>query len=419
MMKKLLITFTIGINTALLIFACLNAAAYAETPDPSYSNNQAVWIFYNQLLPYGSWINHSEYGWVWQPAQVSSSWQPYTKGHWAFTDYGWTWVSDDPWGWAVFHYGRWFKDTYYGWLWYPGSEWAPAWVVWRYNDDLIGWAPLPPGISGSSEFDFDFTYTRFDDLIPAPNYTFIEIRYFTQVNIISHIIVHRDKKDLFSRTRVYADYRQRYNGYRRNSLPMQERISRDSGHSIAPARTIEIDPPVSTRRYSVKKGEITIVRPKFDTVQRNREREIVIRDSQEQEKKHVRKDTAMQQEKTRAQSPNQPQRLIQQPPTIIVPQKQKEEIRDRSEIKPEQTKIIKPERKDEPKSFRKENKQGSEVLEQDNAAKNVKSQDRTRRNTNKEGKAFQGNYRERENFRKTNDLIRQPRGSIGVGIHNP
>ncbi len=31
-----------------------------------------------------------------------------------------------------------------GWFWVPGDEWAPAWVDWRYGDDYIGWAPLPP-----------------------------------------------------------------------------------------------------------------------------------------------------------------------------------------------------------------------------------------------------------------------------------
>ena len=24
------------------------------------------------------------------------------------------------------------------------DEWAPAWLNWRYGDDYVGWAPLPP-----------------------------------------------------------------------------------------------------------------------------------------------------------------------------------------------------------------------------------------------------------------------------------
>ena len=32
--------------------------------------------------------------------------------------------------------GRWFFDDSYGWVWVPGSEWAPAWVAWRYGDNM-------------------------------------------------------------------------------------------------------------------------------------------------------------------------------------------------------------------------------------------------------------------------------------------
>ena len=63
------------------------------------------------------------------------------------TEYGNTWVSEDPWGWACYHYGRWTYNPYYGWIWVPGYEWAPAWVSWRYGGGYAGWAPLAPGFS--------------------------------------------------------------------------------------------------------------------------------------------------------------------------------------------------------------------------------------------------------------------------------
>src|SRR5260370_41887640 len=106
-----------------------------------------VSYFYDRLSPYGRWIKHDRYGWVWSPSPrgFPSDWRPYTDdGHWEYTNYGWTWVSDYPWGWACFHYGRWFYDSYYGWLWYPDTIWAPCWVVWRYGGCLIGGGPLPP-----------------------------------------------------------------------------------------------------------------------------------------------------------------------------------------------------------------------------------------------------------------------------------
>jgi hypothetical protein len=99
--------------------------------------------FFDALREGGSWYEHPRLGAVWQP-DVDARWRPYTLGRWAYSDdYGWAWVSDEPFGWAVYHYGRWTFDEDHGWLWIPGREWAPAWVVWRYSDEAIGWAPLP------------------------------------------------------------------------------------------------------------------------------------------------------------------------------------------------------------------------------------------------------------------------------------
>ena len=102
--------------------------------------------FYRKLEPYGDWIDTSSYGYVWQPrpAAQSRNWRPYTNGHWVYTDAGWTWISEEPFGWATYHYGRWLRLRGTGWVWVPGNDWAPAWVSWRKGNDYIGWAPLPP-----------------------------------------------------------------------------------------------------------------------------------------------------------------------------------------------------------------------------------------------------------------------------------
>jgi hypothetical protein len=47
----------------------------------------------------------------------------------------------------------------------PGDEWAPAWVDWRYGDDNVGWAPLPPD-------DLIDTYDEQPD-----NWVFVPLRY--------------------------------------------------------------------------------------------------------------------------------------------------------------------------------------------------------------------------------------------------
>src|SRR5688572_32433779 len=50
---------------------------------------------------------------------------PYTTLFRSMTDDGWFWDSDERFGWATYHYGRWINHRYYGWVWVPGTEWAP------------------------------------------------------------------------------------------------------------------------------------------------------------------------------------------------------------------------------------------------------------------------------------------------------
>ncbi len=136
-----------------VLFAALGVAAWllpreATAQEGSVSYQQ----FYDDLSPYGVWVEYPNYGYVWIPNGVSG-FSPYaTAGHWVLTDDGWTWVSDYPWGWAAFHYGRWDYDNGYGWFWVPGDEWGPAWVSWRRSPGYYGWAPLRPGVSISVTF---------------------------------------------------------------------------------------------------------------------------------------------------------------------------------------------------------------------------------------------------------------------------
>ncbi len=89
-------------------------------------------VFYDELSPYGDWVKDARYGYIWLPA-VREDFHPYgTEGHWVMTEYGNAWVSYYDWGWAPFHYGRWYFDDYFqSWAWIPGYEWGPAWVNWR------------------------------------------------------------------------------------------------------------------------------------------------------------------------------------------------------------------------------------------------------------------------------------------------
>jgi hypothetical protein len=135
---------------SLIAFLIMLAAPnMSKAQEGGYVSDQE---FYDELDPYGTWVDDPQYGNVWIP-DADDNFRPYaTRGHWVVTDYGNTWVSDYPWGWATFHYGRWRYDDYYGWEWIPGHEWAPAWVSWRHGGGYYGWAPLQPGISISISF---------------------------------------------------------------------------------------------------------------------------------------------------------------------------------------------------------------------------------------------------------------------------
>ena len=142
-------------------------------PTPGASINLST--FQEPHASYGEWVTVPSYGQVWRPAGVAAGWRPYYYGRWEWTNEGWFWVSDEPWGWAAYHYGRWAWDGYYGWVWVPGYEWAPAWVSWRVSGDVVGWAPLAPGLSvyvTSYPFvDFWWTFVPTVQFVSTPVYT--------------------------------------------------------------------------------------------------------------------------------------------------------------------------------------------------------------------------------------------------------
>jgi hypothetical protein len=114
---------------------------------PAQAVSVSFQVFYDDLSPYGTWVEYSPYGYVWIP-DVGAGFSPYaSNGYWVWTDDGWMWVSDFSWGWCPFHYGRWGYVSNYGWFWVPDYTWGPAWVCWRHAPGYYGWAPLAPGIT--------------------------------------------------------------------------------------------------------------------------------------------------------------------------------------------------------------------------------------------------------------------------------
>lgn len=141
---------------ALLFFAPVVLPAAYSGLSPAQANvNVSINFntFYRDLGDDGDWV-YFRGNYVWVPYDTPRGWRPYMYGHWAWTrSYGWMWVSAEPFGWATYHYGRWGYSYDIGWYWVPGTRWAPAWVTWRYSDNDIVWAPLPPGRD-----DYDMSY---------------------------------------------------------------------------------------------------------------------------------------------------------------------------------------------------------------------------------------------------------------------
>ena len=156
--------------TSTLWVVLVGLLAFAAFDSKAQQAEVSFQIFYDELAPHGRWLLHPKYGDVWAP-NVQGEFTPYlTNGYWTVTQYGNTWVSNYDWGWATFHYGRWYFDEFEGWVWIPDTEWAPAWVVWRNGGGYYGWAAMSPGLN------FSVSFNIFND-VPSFYWCFVPQQY--------------------------------------------------------------------------------------------------------------------------------------------------------------------------------------------------------------------------------------------------
>jgi hypothetical protein len=225
----------------------------APTPAPAPASDipdtdpSALTTFRPALDPYGAWVSDSTYGTVWVPNRdvVGPEFAPYvSNGHWALTaDDDWIWVSDYPFGWAVFHYGRWVWVSGNGWVWVPGRTYANAWVVWRVPTAgyaYVGWAPMPPTWGWRNGYAFGLWYSP-----PLP-YVFCPSAYVFDYRVHYHIV--HDRRlvhDIAGHTRVYPT------PYRAPAQPSQRTASapnvRPAPAPIGPSRAPR-GPAISSAR---------------------------------------------------------------------------------------------------------------------------------------------------------------------------
>ncbi len=178
-----------------------NAVALEATVPVALLNTGDHQIFFAELSRFGEWLQTRDYGFVWQPTALRTdpAWRPYTRGRWVNSDQGWTWLSDEPFGWAVYHYGRWILVAQHGWVWVPGDDWAPAWVSWRQNDDYLGWAPLPPETLYDEVYDYDAGIDLAYDVSPD-YYNFVPVDQFYEP-VYSHCVPRETVITIVIRTR--------------------------------------------------------------------------------------------------------------------------------------------------------------------------------------------------------------------------
>jgi len=110
----------------------------------------------SDMLYYGSFVNTSGCGSMWRPYFVSTAWDPFANGTWAwYQGAGYSWVSPYPWGWMPFHYGNWVSCAGAGWGWQPGGAWyglSNGLASTTVNGQPVHRpaAPIKPPVSGQS-----------------------------------------------------------------------------------------------------------------------------------------------------------------------------------------------------------------------------------------------------------------------------
>jgi len=225
--------------------------------------------FYDGLAPYGTWIN-LDGNWCWQPTAsiLHSDWRPYChRGNWVYTDSGWAWRSSYSWGWAPFHYGRWRHHSRYGWLWNPGNVWGPAWVCWRYSNEVIGWAPLPPEavfdpnrglcVQGRAvDLNFDFA------LIPS-FYTFVPVAHFFSSNVGNHRFRGDQSSRIFQSATIVGNRYRHQDNRVFNDGPPATHITAATHQVLRPLTivdaTLRAGDPI--RRSTISPTTFTVYRP--------------------------------------------------------------------------------------------------------------------------------------------------------------
>ena len=207
--------------TVLSSQGCGGSAARSAPETGGLSESDDV----SYLSQYGVWITLEPYGQVWQP-YARPAWRPFAYGHWIWTDPDLEWVSYEPFGWLVYHYGNWGYEPGTGWFWVEGGEWSPAQVEWMNYDNYTCWAPIPPvGMEWSEPWETG----EFDA------WTTVETRNIDRDNIIDYRISEPPRFSGPSHSEI-----------RRNPIDM-DRFEKMTGRRLTPEKPSHESVPIYMR----------------------------------------------------------------------------------------------------------------------------------------------------------------------------
>ena len=146
---KLWLTMILGAMPATAMADPMISADVSVDLSASYDTSapgvpiESVDVFYDQLAPYGMWVDEPTIGREFIPQE--DNFVPYTNGHWENTTVGFVWVASEPFAMQTSHYGRWaYVGNYWGWVPGPVAErpvYAPALVAWVGGGGFGGGAP--------------------------------------------------------------------------------------------------------------------------------------------------------------------------------------------------------------------------------------------------------------------------------------
>jgi len=244
------------VRTVLVVLFALCVSSFSACATASADD---VSFFYAELAPYGAWVDIEPYGLCWVPGDVGFCWRPYTDGYWDWTDSGWCWESEHEWGWACFHYGRWFRSPDWGWCWVPGIVWAPCWCMWRFGDDWIGWCPLPPDENFRHGRDFDFDDIDFDDFHRWRDFCFCKKESFCDHDLGKKIVLAARNVNLLPVTKNVTDLKEE-RGRGVNQSFAADPIEKAIGHAIPKLKLADM---AQRGRAEVRGDALRMFRPQI------------------------------------------------------------------------------------------------------------------------------------------------------------